>query len=354
MLAILFSNYGFGFFIFISLLISGFVFWRFLKSQGFKQSSIFDFYFLLCLFGLIGGKIPCLFSGEQLSCFLSFSFSWSGAAISLIICLMIITHRWHWDFFAIGKIFIFSSVLLELLISSVLFSFGMLTGTWFDYFNLAYLICTLALIFFVIDNYRFSGKSGLFVGLFAISSFHFVKDFVLGNTSPALLTLEQWGSLILLGYGTLGLYKLLMNKNKPTSNPTLLEKLKKDLSSQEQDLVERKERLEKEDPYLSTQRVEDNAEPADDVIEDLGHEDTATALSFIKKTLLSVRSALYRMRKGKYGVCTSCGGEIPPARLKAIPTTTLCAECAEKKHREQDLEESAVDHKNLRVMRRVS
>lgn len=41
-----------------------------------------------------------------------------------------------------------------------------------------------------------------------------------------------------------------------------------------------------------------------------------------------IRAALKRMADGHYGECARCGGEIAPARLKALPTATLCIACA--------------------------
>jgi DnaK suppressor protein len=46
--------------------------------------------------------------------------------------------------------------------------------------------------------------------------------------------------------------------------------------------------------------------------------------------------ALVKMSIGDYGVCESCGDEIAPRRLEAIPWTRLCVECArdyEKQHK---------------------
>jgi RNA polymerase-binding transcription factor DksA len=41
-----------------------------------------------------------------------------------------------------------------------------------------------------------------------------------------------------------------------------------------------------------------------------------------------IRAALQRIADGTYGTCASCGAEIAPARLKALPTATLCINCA--------------------------
>ena len=38
-----------------------------------------------------------------------------------------------------------------------------------------------------------------------------------------------------------------------------------------------------------------------------------------------------RIRGGGYGICAACGRRIPPRRLKALPTATLCVACQERR-----------------------
>ena len=40
--------------------------------------------------------------------------------------------------------------------------------------------------------------------------------------------------------------------------------------------------------------------------------------------LAQIETALRRMRGDTYGICSECGGEIPVARLDAVPWATLC------------------------------
>jgi DnaK suppressor protein len=47
-----------------------------------------------------------------------------------------------------------------------------------------------------------------------------------------------------------------------------------------------------------------------------------------KMELQQVRAALKRLDAGEYGVCASCGADISPARLQALPYATLCIHCA--------------------------
>ncbi len=46
-----------------------------------------------------------------------------------------------------------------------------------------------------------------------------------------------------------------------------------------------------------------------------------------QKLLKKIDEALERMAAKTYGICTSCGEEIPYQRLKARPVTTLCIQC---------------------------
>jgi DnaK suppressor protein len=43
-----------------------------------------------------------------------------------------------------------------------------------------------------------------------------------------------------------------------------------------------------------------------------------------------VESALRRLEAGSYGLCESCGNQIAPERLDAIPWAPLCIDCARR------------------------
>lgn len=46
------------------------------------------------------------------------------------------------------------------------------------------------------------------------------------------------------------------------------------------------------------------------------------------KEVAAIRAALQRIEDGEYGVCARCGGDIAEARLSAVPTAVMCADCA--------------------------
>ena len=49
-----------------------------------------------------------------------------------------------------------------------------------------------------------------------------------------------------------------------------------------------------------------------------------------RQTLLMVENALDRIRQGSFGQCISCGEDINPKRLEAVPWTRFCIDCQEK------------------------
>ena len=49
-----------------------------------------------------------------------------------------------------------------------------------------------------------------------------------------------------------------------------------------------------------------------------------------RQLLQMVEGALSRIREGNFGECISCGKEINPKRLEAVPWTRHCIECQEK------------------------
>ena len=48
-----------------------------------------------------------------------------------------------------------------------------------------------------------------------------------------------------------------------------------------------------------------------------------------RHTLLRIEEALQRTESGTYGICTNCGNEIRPGRLKAMPWARYCIDCQE-------------------------
>lgn len=67
---------------------------------------------------------------------------------------------------------------------------------------------------------------------------------------------------------------------------------------------------------------EDEADP--DIFE---RDKTMALLQALERKLDSINHAIQSARKGTYGICEMCGERIDPARLRAVPHTTLCVRC---------------------------
>jgi DnaK suppressor protein len=52
--------------------------------------------------------------------------------------------------------------------------------------------------------------------------------------------------------------------------------------------------------------------------------------AFESRELQQIERAIKLIRKGRYGVCEACGGQIPIARLKALPYATVCIDCRQR------------------------
>jgi len=77
--------------------------------------------------------------------------------------------------------------------------------------------------------------------------------------------------------------------------------------------------------------VDADAEEADpDLYE---REKTLALIRTLENKLESIQQALRLAEKGTYGICERCGERIDPARLEALPHTTLCVKCKSQMER---------------------
>jgi RNA polymerase-binding transcription factor DksA len=56
-------------------------------------------------------------------------------------------------------------------------------------------------------------------------------------------------------------------------------------------------------------------------------ENASALMRVLEHRLTSINDALQQAQQGRYGVCEGCGQPIDPARLEAVPETTLCLKC---------------------------
>jgi RNA polymerase-binding protein DksA len=81
--------------------------------------------------------------------------------------------------------------------------------------------------------------------------------------------------------------------------------------------------------------VEEVAATADNHLADtasatLGREIDYTLGDNAEQVISEIDAALQRIESGDYGVCESCGREIPRERLEANPWASLCIDCKRK------------------------
>jgi RNA polymerase-binding transcription factor DksA len=93
----------------------------------------------------------------------------------------------------------------------------------------------------------------------------------------------------------------------------------------------RKKTIVKEDPFIDTSRLIDNASPDTEAAEQFGHARTTAIKEQIDKKIVQTRKALTRVKIGKYGICEDCGQMIDTDRLVVYPEATLCAKCQAKR-----------------------
>lgn len=80
-----------------------------------------------------------------------------------------------------------------------------------------------------------------------------------------------------------------------------------------------------EEPFakLAGEAHDEADEAVADLISDTGQADLSRDLVELRE----VEAALARVRKGSYGTCANCGGQIGYGRMKANPAAERCAEC---------------------------
>lgn len=105
-----------------------------------------------------------------------------------------------------------------------------------------------------------------------------------------------------------------------------------DFLRQEMSRLEKKKKaIAKEDPFLDSSRINDNASPDTDVVEQIGHDRVKALENQVNRKLIQVKKALTRVKIGKYGTCEKCGKMIDTDRLMVMPETTVCVSCEKKK-----------------------
>lgn len=106
--------------------------------------------------------------------------------------------------------------------------------------------------------------------------------------------------------------------------------IKRMLLARKDELLERHNRIARKTRHRDEPLPQDFAEQA---IE-LENQELLEALDVeVAEELRQITRALHRIESGEYASCTSCGVDIPTARLQAMPTTNLCVDCATEAER---------------------
>ena len=71
-----------------------------------------------------------------------------------------------------------------------------------------------------------------------------------------------------------------------------------------------------------------NADSEEQATEAADDEALASEDALVTREIAAVIGAIARINAGNYGTCATCGADIAPARLAAIPEARFCIECA--------------------------
>jgi DnaK suppressor protein len=108
-------------------------------------------------------------------------------------------------------------------------------------------------------------------------------------------------------------------------------KLKRDHESQFRNLLQQKRDELIRRLYERRAEMHGDTDPDDEAavaVQSVVKELALTNMEWEIRTLAEVELSLRRLSTGDYGTCGSCGQQIPEARLRALPWTRLCVECA--------------------------
>lgn len=111
-------------------------------------------------------------------------------------------------------------------------------------------------------------------------------------------------------------------------NLTESEELKKELQRQRTELLQGVAHVEDDLHILSE---ESESEWSDSALEERLRHLLANLGGHERQRLAEINAALARLADGTYGKCEHCGRPIALARLRALPTASACAECAEER-----------------------
>ncbi|MFO1023484.1 MAG: TraR/DksA family transcriptional regulator [Planctomycetales bacterium] len=84
------------------------------------------------------------------------------------------------------------------------------------------------------------------------------------------------------------------------------------------------------DMDLTGAEADNTGDVCDMAMETEQHELHSQLAALESRELQQIETAIQQIRKGRYGLCESCGQKIPVMRLKALPFVSLCIGCQRK------------------------
>jgi RNA polymerase-binding transcription factor len=115
-----------------------------------------------------------------------------------------------------------------------------------------------------------------------------------------------------------------------------VEEVRQRLLDERARVFEERERLVEDTSGLMEDLSEEDgvdSHPADSATETLSREIELSLEDNADRLLAAIDAALKRLDDGTYGVCESCGQNISPDRLEALPYATKCIECKRREER---------------------
>ncbi len=106
-----------------------------------------------------------------------------------------------------------------------------------------------------------------------------------------------------------------------------LEQFKKQLESRQQQVRRNVSRIEEDGRIADSEAAQDIADRA---ANSYTKEFLFSQSNNDRQLLAMIDAALTRIRGGTFGECISCGAEINPKRLEAVPWTRYCIDCQER------------------------
>lgn len=106
-------------------------------------------------------------------------------------------------------------------------------------------------------------------------------------------------------------------------NQEELKKLEEELARRREELMAKIQK--NSEPHNAANEVVKSGEEEADEAEDFSNQ--LAIVQTFRDEVQEIDTAMERIRKGEYGKCMNCGGEIPKEVLAAAPESVLCDNC---------------------------